>query len=156
MTWQEALNEYFALPGFDTSLEFYPPVSEQSISLAEQQLQVRFPQNLRALLAETNGVGLHLQLDQPPHDVLIGYLIWPLERIIVDNITYRTNSQITSVYMPFDSLLFFSDAGNGDLFGFAVVSHPNSIDRIYRWDHEDDSRLCIAHSLKEFIQFMSK
>jgi hypothetical protein len=156
MPWQETLNESFALPGLDTSLEFYPPVSERDIALAERELQVSFPQDLKDLLAETNGVGLHLHLENPPDDILIGYLIWPIGRIISDNINFRTNNQITSIYMHFDGFLFFSDAGNGDLFGFAVLNHRNGDDRIYRWDHEDDSRLCIAHSLKEFVQFMSK
>lgn len=156
MSWQETLNEHFSFPGSDTSLAFYPSVSEQDITRAEQELGVRFPQDLKDLLAETNGVGLHLRLDQPPGNMLIGYLIWPLERITTDNITFRTNSQITSVNMSFDSLLFFSDAGNGDLFGFAIWNHMNSANRIYRWDHEDDSRSCIAHSLKDFLQFMSK
>jgi hypothetical protein len=156
MSWQETLNEHFDFSGSDTSIELYPSVSEQDIIRGEQQLDVRFPQDLKELLAETNGVGLRLRLDQPPDEMLIGYLIWPLERIIADNITFRTNSQITSVNMPFDGLLFFSDAGNGDLFGFAIWNHANSVDRIYRWDHEDDSRSCIAHSLKDFLQFMSK
>ena len=156
MAWQEILNKHFVFPDSDTSLEFYPPVSESDIAHAEQEIGVSFPQDLRDLLAETNGVGLHLLLDKPPDDLLIGYLIWPLERIIADNITFRTNSQITSVNMPFDSLLFFSDAGNGDHFGYAILSHQNRVNRIYRWDHENDSRICIAHSLKDFVQFMSK
>lgn len=108
------------------------------------------------MLAETNGVGLHLHLDKPHDDVLVGYLIWPLERIIADNVNFRTNNQIASVYKPFDRFLFFSEAGNGDLFGYFVLSHPNHVDQIYRWDHEDDSRICIAHSLQRFVQFMSE
>ncbi len=156
MSWLETLNKYFALLGSDTSLEFYPPVSEKDIALAERELQDSFPQDLKDLLSETNGVGVHLHLEKPPDDVLIGYLIWPLERIIADNINFRTNNQINIIYMPFESLLFFSEAGNGDLFGFAILNRHDSVDRIYRWDHEDDSRLCIAHSLNEFIQLRSK
>jgi len=77
MSWQETLNKHFVFAGSDTSLAFYLPVSEQDITRAEQKLGVRFPQDLKDLLVETNGVGLQLRLDQPPGDMLIGYLIWP-------------------------------------------------------------------------------
>jgi hypothetical protein len=156
MSWQETLNEFFALPNPDASLEFYPPISEQDITLAERELQVRFPQDLKDLLTDTNGVGLHLHLEKPPYDILIGYVIWPVERIVADNTNLRTNNQTSRIYMPFDDFLFFSDAGNGDLFGFSLLKHQESHDQIYRWDHEDDGRICIAHSLKEFIRFISK
>jgi len=55
-------------------------------------------------------------------------------------------------YMPFDHLLFFSDAGNGDVFGYAIINGVIQTSRIYVWNHEDDSRSCVAPSLKYFIK----
>ncbi|GAF66904.1 ABC transporter substrate-binding protein [Bacillus sp. TS-2] len=55
--------------------------------------------------------------------------------------------------MQFDYLLFFEDAGNGDLFGYAITK-KGTIERndIYVWNHEDDSRMWISASLKDFIK----
>jgi SMI1-KNR4 cell-wall len=54
--------------------------------------------------------------------------------------------------MPFDHLLFFSDAGNGDLFGFSILNGSIQKDDIFVWNHEDDSRSWIASSLEAFIK----
>jgi len=58
--------------------------------------------------------------------------------------------------MPFNHLLFFGDAGNGDQFAFSI--HADG--KIYRpdvfvWNHEDDSRTWIAPSLKTFFEWWS-
>ncbi|MEV5283286.1 SMI1/KNR4 family protein [Streptomyces sp. NPDC051994] len=51
--------------------------------------------------------------------------------------------------MPFDALLFFADAGNGDLFALlATIDRPD----VFVWNHEDDSRTCAAPSLAEYLR----
>lgn len=37
-----------------------------------------------------------------------------------DNLFFRTFGDYKDIYMPFDHLLFFSDNGCGDLFGFKI------------------------------------
>jgi hypothetical protein len=55
--------------------------------------------------------------------------------------------------MPFDHLLFFADAGNGDHFAFAlhagVVRRPD----VFAWNHEDDSRNWAAPSLEKYLEW---
>lgn len=100
------------------------------------------PPNLLNLYNETNGV-----FDEH------GYpLIWSTGQIVEDNLFFRHFEDYKDIYMPFDNLLFFSDAGNGDLFGFAILNGSIQKDDIYVWDHEDDSRTWIAASLEEFIK----
>ena len=43
-------------------------------------------------------------------------VIWPLERIVDDNVRFRNDAQFRGLYEPFDPLLFFADGGNGDQF----------------------------------------
>lgn len=125
---------------------FFEPAAWASVSLAEESLDVTFPAELRELLFESNGVQGEYGLG----------LVWPIERIVADNLEFRRNSTFRDIYMPFTSLLFFGDAGNGDQFAFPI--HANGKierDDIFAWNHEDDSRKWVAPSLKLFFDWWS-
>lgn len=77
-------------------------------------------------------------------------LIWPIERITADNLAFRTDTDFAQHYMPFDPLLFFADAGNGDQ--FALVPHTHRLD-VFAWDHENDSRTWVAPGPPEYLQW---
>lgn len=47
-------------------------------------------------------------------------LIWLLDRIVEDNLFFRGHTDFKELYMPFDCLLFFADAGDGDQFAFPI------------------------------------
>lgn len=124
--------------------EFAPPASAIQIMTAEQSLSINFPESLRGLLYETDGVQGEYELS----------LIWPIGRIIEDNLTFRENENFRDIYMPFTHLLFFADAGNGDQFAFSIqadgmVHRPD----IFAWNHEDDSRKCVAPSLERYLEW---
>ncbi|WSL80461.1 SMI1/KNR4 family protein [Kitasatospora sp. NBC_01266] len=52
--------------------------------------------------------------------------------------------------MPFDPLLFFADAGNGDLFALLPrIGRPD----VFVWNHEDDSRTWVAPSLAKYLEW---
>ena len=123
--------------------EFEPPALRAEVTLAEEKLGVKFPDDLRNLLFETNGVHGQYGLG----------LIWPLERIVADNTSFRTNEHFKDLYMSFDSLLFFADAGNGDQFAFPIQN--GSIHRVdvFAWNHEDDSRKWVASSLSQYLEW---
>jgi hypothetical protein len=123
---------------------FFEPAAWASLSLAESSLNVAFPTELRELLFETNGVQGEYGLG----------LVWPIERIVADNLQFRQNESFQSLYMPFTNLLFFGDAGNGDQFAFPI--HANGkVERcdIFAWNHEDDSRTWAAPSLRLFFDW---
>ena len=121
--------------------EFGPPVAWSEIALAEEKLGITFPEDLRNLLLETNGVQGQYGLG----------LIWPIHRIVDDNLHFRTNESFKELYMPFDALFFFADAGNGDQFAFPILSKAVRED-VFVWNHEDDSRMCVAPSLKTYLE----
>ncbi len=64
----------------------------------------------------------------------------------------RINVANLENYMSFENLLFFADAGNGDMFAFGIIHGVIKRSDIFVWDHEDDSRRCIAPSLQWFIE----
>jgi hypothetical protein len=63
---------------------------------------------------------------------------------------FRESPEFAAIYMPFDPLLFFADAGNGDQFGF--VPRDSRRDA-FVWNHEDDSRTWAAPDLSKYLEW---
>ncbi len=122
---------------------FTNPATKLELDHIQNELKVELPDELASLLKESNGV----------FDNWNCPLIWPISQVVKDNLFYRNFEDYKDIYMPFDHLFFFSDAGNGDLFFFAI-SKNGTIEKndIYVWNHEDDSRTWIAASLNDFIK----
>ena len=80
-------------------------------------------------------------------------LLWSAERIEADNLNFRTFPAFKELYMPFDALLFFGDAGNGDQFAYIVLRREVRRSDIFVWDHETDSRTWVAPSLGVFYDW---
>lgn len=76
-----------------------------------------------------------------------------MERIIADNPAFRANTHFARAYMPFDPLLFFADAGNGDQFAFAITIEGIRRSDVFAWDHENDSRRWVAPSLAKYLEW---
>lgn len=127
--------------GLSDEYEFQKPADEKEIINAEEQLGVGLPHELKELLKESNGIFGEYHIS----------LIWDIKRIVQDNLSFRNSSDFKELYMPFDCLLFFSDAGNGDQFAYLIINGKINKDDIYVWNHEDDSRTWVASSLKWFI-----
>ena len=123
--------------------KFARPASSKQIAAAEEQLGVRFPRDLRSLMRESNGVTGSYGLG----------LVWPLWRIVEDNLRFRSNEDFRRLFMPFDPLLFFADAGNGDQFAFAIQAGVIRRSCVYSWNHEDDSRTWQAPSLATYMKW---
>ncbi|TLS41968.1 SMI1/KNR4 family protein [Streptomyces montanus] len=118
--------------------EFRDPVDAVAMDAAEQRLGHSLPAELRALLLETDGIVGHYGTDT----------VWPLERIVEQNLHFRSSTAFAELYMPFDPLLFFGDNGAGDQFAF--VRTPRRPD-IFVWEHEDDSRRWVASGLVDYL-----
>ncbi|MFD4937455.1 SMI1/KNR4 family protein [Streptomyces virginiae] len=77
-------------------------------------------------------------------------LIWSAEQITAENRNLRGDAAFSTLYMPFDPLLFFADAGNGDLFALlARIDRPD----VFVWNHEDDSRTWVAPRLATYLEW---
>lgn len=124
--------------------QFKDPAARAEIDQVKEELHVELPNKLLELFNETNGVYHEL-----------GYaLIWSTALIIKENLFFRNTEKSNDIYMPFDHLLFFADAGNGDLFAYTILNGIVQKDDIYVWNHEDDSRKWISPSLEDFIERM--
>lgn len=115
-----------------------PPATDQQFQACEAALGHPLPGELRSLLLEANGIEGEYGLG----------LVWPACRIGADNAMFRSNADFAELYMPFEGLVFFSDAGNGDQ--FAVSLHGNR--EVYVWNHEDDSRTWVAPTVVRFLE----
>jgi hypothetical protein len=117
-------------------------VSQHDVELAESELGIRLPLELAEFLLESDGIVAVNGVN----------LVWPLRRIVDDNLAFRANEDFRELYMPFDPLLFFGEAGSGDQFAYVVLAGEVRAPDIYAWDHENDSRYWVASGLRQFIE----
>jgi hypothetical protein len=131
------------LTGLDLACKFTAPAATNRIAEAEKALKVLFPEELKSILLESNGVLGRYDLD----------LLWNVDRIRQENLTFRTTTMFKDLYMPFDHLLFFADAGNGDQFAYPVLNGKVRRDDIFVWNHEDDSRSWLVPNLRTYFEW---
>jgi SMI1 / KNR4 family (SUKH-1) len=118
--------------------DFRQPATPASIRTAEAKLGAPLPIELRDLFRESDGVKGEYGLD----------LVWTAERIGEDNALFRSDPEFARLYLPFEGLVFFSDAGNGDQFAVSLRGPQD----VYVWNHEDDSRMWVASSVLDFLR----
>ena len=101
------------------------------------------PDDLKALLLETDGVARQL-----------GEEIYTVAKIKSENRLMRETPNFRELYWPFDEMLIFADNKGGDLYAFKALAGnaENWSFCVYGWNHEDDSRVCVAGSLEQFIE----
>lgn len=122
---------------------FFPPADVSALQAAEAQLGVFLPAELRSLYAQSNGVRGEYELG----------LIWSVEQVLADNLVFRTQAGFRELYMPFEPLLFFADAGNGDQFAYTVLAGEVRRPDVFVWDHETDSRTWAAPELRLYLEW---
>ncbi|MGW3633218.1 SMI1/KNR4 family protein [Streptomyces sp. NPDC005122] len=130
--WREAALEIFP------KAKFRSPARTETLADAEHRLGRGLPADLRQLLLESDGLIGHTAVDT----------VWPVERIVEQNLLCRTDGSFAQLYMSFDALLFFGDNGGGDHFAF--VQTPRRPD-IFVWEHETDSRRWVAGDLRDYL-----
>ncbi|MBZ4321221.1 SMI1/KNR4 family protein [Streptomyces huiliensis] len=130
--WREAAVRTFS------EAEFREPVGTAAPAIAERRLGCRLPAELVGLLRETDGIVGPCGVDT----------VWPLERIVEDNLRFRSDGVLAGLYEPFEALLFFGDNGGGDQFAFAG---PPFRPDVLVWRHEDDSRRPVARDLRDYL-----
>lgn len=146
MDWKEYILKSLIHLDPETSLEFGPPVSASALRELMEQLQLEaLPPSLVDFYLQTDGVEEYLD------GVKTGALIWPVARLLDENLSCRSVASSVSSDQGFDHLLFFADAGNGDLFGFIAVNGSFEHAPIVVWNHEDDCRNRVASDLESFI-----
>ena len=118
--------------------DFREPATPQSLRAVEAKLGAPLPSELRDLLSETDGIEGEYGLG----------LVWSAERIGEDNARFRSDPEFADLYLPFEGLVFFADAGNGDQFAASLRGAQD----VYMWNHEDDSRVWVASTVLDFLR----
>jgi hypothetical protein len=130
------------ITALDSTAQYVVGASEIQIVALQNALGVTLPEDLRALLRESNGI----------RDQYGFCIVWSVEEILLYNREMRTLPQYSSYCKPFTDLLFFADAGNGDRFAFPIYQGEVPQNAIFAWDHEDDARTEIAFSLGSYLE----
>lgn len=140
--WSEMLSIMWRerIQGWAVDVAFHSGASEAAIRRCEAELGQTLPHDLAELLRESDGVEGEYGLG----------LVWPVERIRTDNVEFRADATFARLYMPFEPLLFFADAGNGDQFAFVLRERPADV---FVRDHETDSRTMVAPSLAAYLEW---
>lgn len=120
--------------------QFNEPITEKELSSIKEQLKIELPKPLIELYSETNGI-------KGPY---YSY-IWSTEMLIKENLSVWNIEEFENYKKP-DNLLFFVDAGNGDLFGYLIVNGTVESEVIYVWNHEDSTQRIVAPTLRDFIK----
>lgn len=126
-----------------SDVAFRPPAQGEAIEELEAGLGVSLPDELRALLFETDGLTADYGAD----------IVWSASQILRRNLEMRRTEAFESLYMPFQCLLFFGDDGGGDMYAFPIqadgrINNPD----IFQWNHETDARIWLASGLRMFFE----
>ena len=111
-----------------------PPVELSMIAEAESKLGVGFPDELKKMLSEMNG-------DK--------WLLWSVEQIVDDNMQIR--EYLADCYEGINELLFIAGNGCGDYYAYSIQNGQILTTEMIIWEHEDNSKTFVAHSLLEMI-----
>lgn len=120
------------------------------IEAVEGALGVRFPEELKSLLLETDGVMMTEQVTR--FEVLEFEFIWSMERIQTENTDFMREEVLRKRYGSFDEALFFAGFLNGDRVFFRKIKGRVASTEVFLWNHETDHREKIAESLTEFVK----
>lgn len=134
----------------DPEMDFEFPIAPSTRLLKAVLLELNLselPPELEELYSQTNGV---IEIN---NGAKIGEFIWPVESVIERNTSFRNNEDFKELYMAFDQLLFFSEAANGDLFGFVTLNGKFDRIDVFVWDHETDSRTWVAPNMATFLKW---
>lgn len=123
--------------------QFQSPASAAEIGVVARVVGCELPPELVGALKESNGISGSYGLG----------LIWGTEMMSEQNAAMRSTVDLRELYMPFDSLLFFGDAGNGDLFAYSILEGQVRRNDIFVWNHEDDSRTWVAPGLQQYLEW---
>ncbi|PSK93759.1 SUKH superfamily protein [Murinocardiopsis flavida] len=130
--WRELIADLY--PGADLA----PGADVAMLDEAEKALGLPLPFELVALLSEVDGV----------FNTYGDAVVWPLARIIDDNLAIRAEPDYVELYAPFDDLVFFGDSDMGPQFAYVYTDYGPGI---VVWDHDTDRRRLVVVSLQDYL-----
>ncbi len=127
----------------ESQAEFTQGATAEQLAQVEKALHVALPAELRSLLSESDGVFGEYGLR----------LIWSSHDIEEMNRQRREDPEFRSTYMPLDSLLFFADAGDGEMYALGIIQGAIRRSDVYLWNPIDDGRTWVAPSIRKYLEW---
>lgn len=115
----------------------------ERLAQLEQALHITLPAELKSLLSESDGILGEYGL----------YLAWSADEIETQNSRWWKDFGFRTRYMSLDTLLFFADAGDGELFAMGIIEGIIQLPYVYVWNPIDDSRTWVAPSIRKYLEW---
>lgn len=120
-SWKQFLEDVYSTRinanGTTTRPRFQLGADDQEIKSAEEMHQCKFPDDLKALLKETNGVMEELAIDSSPFIENL-WIVWSIDQTIMGNNKFRELLGDEKFIALAETVIFFAGAGaDGILFG---------------------------------------
>lgn len=126
----------------DPDATLHPPAPSSLIREAEKKLGIELPISLKDIYSESNGIFMNTGANT----------IMTIQDMVAENLQLRSEEDFRELYMPFDNLLFFGAAGNGDLWAFGIKMNGDLDDlNLYGWNHENDARPWVARNILDMM-----
>lgn len=133
-----------------SEVEFTTPAGAMAIAAAEARLGVRFPDQLRALLLETDGVTYGLVLDSGERLESVGYVVLPLDGIVQATLEIRERDG--ALPGGAGGLLVAADPQvDGILFGHPIDDSGRVAPGVVVWRPIDGDQWSVGVSLSVFL-----
>ena len=78
-------------------------------------------------------------------------VVWSCLDIVGENRSMSSHPDYPALYWSFDQFLFVGADVGSDFFGYRMLPAYEGADDLYRWDHENDSRVWFAGSLSDYV-----
>ncbi len=156
MNWRDRISGIYDTrthqPGITTKPSFYPAAAAEHLSKMEADLKAGFPESLRSLLLETDGVMDKISIHGGEYFDNM-WLIWAIEEIVEQNFFFRKQT-VEGIYdRDFTKLVFFAGAGvDGILFGFPVLEGRICGPEVMVWYPISDTSNYLAPTLQDFLR----
>lgn len=144
--WKKFIKEF---ENSDTmvTFEFTDPMNVSSIvNNIYITLKSNLSIELHSFYQQTNGIKIKY------NDVYIGELVWPLEKVLQQNVQIRSGADYRAQFVNFENLLFFSSSEEGSLFGISILNENSVKPDVYGWSEAQDRRYWVSQSVKDFIE----
>lgn len=138
--------DYKALiQNYCTDCKFNAPATDGEIAGLEAILEIGLPKTYQSILRQFNG----FEDNSGTH-----FFFGTDEAIIENNGFQNIPNEFPDLYMDLSSIFLFGAVGNGDYFFFPIINGKIEDWKIYRWSHEDDSRVLVHYHFQNFIPLL--
>ena len=142
MSYKELINSLY------DDAKFNEPASSDDIEKMEQIVGLKFPDDLRSLLQETDGFSVNYSCL-----TIFGVNNGEIENYETVWREFTFSEEYKDLYDSFDNIFFFASDGTGGFFAYLTDGKNKCTSQIIHWEHEEDDRILITdQGLFDFIK----